>query len=75
MPAIHIRDIPEEVLVALKKRAAANHRSLQMELRHALIELARSRLDSSDLPDLDLRLSHAVAGPWTREELYGDDGR
>ena len=75
MPAIHIRDIPEQTLLALKERAAANHRSLQMELRHALIELAQAHVESNHLPELDLRMSEASSGQWNREQIYGDDGR
>jgi len=40
MPAVHIRDLPEEVVAALKRRAARYHRSLQMELKHVLTAVA-----------------------------------
>ncbi|MBT9582455.1 hypothetical protein IV102_03830 [bacterium] len=75
MPAIHIRDIPEDVLAALKRRAATNHRSLQMELRYTLIQLARQGLPEEASPELDLKMSRATSGNWSREEIYGHDGR
>ncbi|GMU55668.1 MAG: hypothetical protein AMXMBFR33_48140 [Candidatus Xenobia bacterium] len=77
MPAIHIRDVPAEVLAALKRRAASNHRSLQMELRLALLRLAE---DSPPPPAREPMKLHFAAGDakssdWSREEIYGDDGR
>ena len=72
MAAIHIRDIPENVLEALKRRAARNHRSLQMELRMVLTELAQQDVET---PEFHFRLSDAGQGSWRREEVYGDDGR
>lgn len=77
MPAIHIRDIPQEVLDALKRRAGANHRSLQMEIRHALFKLAEEAPGAAPLPWLELNLSPApeTDSTWSREEIYGDDAR
>ena len=40
MPAVHVRDIPEPVLEALKRRANAPHRSLKGELLHILEQAA-----------------------------------
>lgn len=76
MPAIHIRDIPEEVLEALKRRAAANDRSLQQELRHSLRQLARDAPPAEPLPPVSLELSDAASeSRWSRQEMYNDDGR
>lgn len=77
MPAIHIRDLPEEVVDALKRRAAANHRSLQGELRHLLIELSREAPPAAEVPPLKLNLSSSgvTETTWSREEIYRDDGR
>jgi plasmid stability protein len=41
MPAITIRDVPDETRDELAARAAATGRSLQEYLRRSLIELAR----------------------------------
>ncbi len=76
MPAIHIRDVPDEVLEALKDRARRRERSLQGELRHILSSVARSEPPRQQLPPLKLHLSDASPGAtWSREEIYGDDGR
>ena len=75
MAAIHIRDVSEEVLGALKRRAARHERSLQKELRHVLATLAREE-PPDELPPLDLKLSSAQpVTSWRREEIYGDEGR
>ncbi len=76
MPALHIRDIPEEVVEALKRRAAENDRSLQKELRHILISLVRESPPLEPLPPLKLNLSSArTDADWSRDEIYQDDGR
>ena len=75
MPAIHIRDIPETVLAALKRRAANNSRSLQGEIRHQLLLLAQESIDANPhpLPGLELTMSKAPDGQnWSRSEIYGD---
>lgn len=43
MPQILIRDLDEDVVAALKRRAKANHRSLQGEVKALLQEKVRSR--------------------------------
>ncbi len=76
MPALHIRDIPEEVIEALKRRAAENDRSLQKELRHILVSLVRESPPLEPLPPLKLNLSSARTDTdWSRGEIYQDDGR
>ncbi len=74
MPAIHIRDIPDDVLAALKRRAARNGRSLQMEIRHYLTLLARDTRESEELPPIELRMSSQTAqeGSWSRDEIYDE---
>lgn len=76
MPAVHVRDVPPEVLAALKRRARRHHRSLQGELKELLSEVAREERSGEPVPPLDLRLSRASPRTsWSREEIYGDDGR
>ncbi|MHB2016649.1 MAG: FitA-like ribbon-helix-helix domain-containing protein [Candidatus Xenobia bacterium] len=76
MPAIHIRDVPPDVLEALKRRAAAHHRSLQMELRSILCEIAQDSPAAILSRGLDLILSDAnLAGDFGRDTIYGNDGR
>ena len=76
MPAIHIRDVPEDVLAALKRRAIRHDRTLQKELRNILGSIAAEEKPPGPLPPVKLETS-SVAGDttWPREELYGDDGR
>lgn len=76
MSAVHVRDVPPEVLAALKRRARRHHRSLQGELRELLSEVAREERRTDPQPPLALRLSSAApTTSWSREEIYGDDGR
>ena len=76
MPAVQIRDVPPEVIAALKRRAARHGRSLEEELRYILASLAREETPPAPLPPLRLKLSQASpATAWNREEIYGDDGR
>ena len=76
MPAIHVRDVPEEILDALKRRAERNHRSLQKELQHILASVVRDSPHLEDLPPLKLHFSNASStSGWSREEIYDDDGR
>lgn len=80
MPAVHVRDIPPEVLEALKRRAAANRRSLQMELREILDRAAREAPPQDKRPSAAESLTMAREVPessttWSRDEIYGDDGR
>lgn len=76
MPAIHVRDVPEEVLDALKRRAKRHERSLQKELRHLLAQIAREEPPGEPLPPIELRMSSASpTSSWRRDEIYEDDGR
>jgi plasmid stability protein len=76
MPAIQIRDVPLEVIAALKRRAARHERSLEGELRYVLASIAREEPPPLPLPPLGLKLSQASPpSTWRREEIYDDDGR
>jgi plasmid stability protein len=76
MPATQIRDMPPDVIAALKRRAARHERSLEGELRYVLAAMAREEPPALPLPPLHLKLSQAsLPTTWSREEIYGDDGR
>lgn len=76
MAAVHVRDVPERVLDALKRRARRHERSLQGELRHILASVAQGEPSGERLPPLELHFSDADPQThWSREEIYGDDGR
>ncbi len=76
MPAVHVRDVPSEVLAALKRRAARHDRSLQKELRRILVDAAEREPGPRRLPPLHLTLSDAAPPTtWPRSEIYGEDER
>jgi hypothetical protein len=75
MQALHIRSVPDDVVAALKRRAEANHRSLQGELVALLEEAARRSPPPTPPPALRLHLSESPGSTWTREDLYEDADR
>ncbi len=76
MAAVHIREVPERVLEILKHRARRHDRSLQGELRHILLSVARTEPSPEPLPPLELHFSAASPETtWRREDVYDDDGR
>lgn len=76
MPAIHIRNVPSEVVEALKRRAASNERSLQAELRLILAKVAQQVPPAPSLKPISLHFSATdTQSAWRREEIYDDDGR
>ena len=76
MKSIHIRNIDPEVLTALKRLARSHHRSLQGELRAILEREARLAPDEATEQPLQLHTVNTDnTGTWSRDEIYGDDGR
>lgn len=76
MPGIHVRDLSEDTVRALKRRAGAHHRSLQGEVMAILTEAAKASPPEEGYAPI--RLHHVDIGSarhWTREEIYGDNGR
>lgn len=78
MKSLHIRNLEEETLAGLKVRAKRHHRSLQKEVEVLLKDAASMVAHVEPVPLMD-RL-HTVKtgetnGTWSREEIYGDDGR
>ncbi|MDQ6527049.1 hypothetical protein RB608_25760 [Nocardioides sp. LHD-245] len=76
MPALHIRDVPEETVAAIKRRAARHGHSVQQELREALERLANE--PERGRPPRCLGLTIVESGndtPFNRADIYGDDGR
>lgn len=73
MAAIHVREVDDAVIDALKARAARNQRSLQGEIRHILENAAVSEVSKeSRAGRRKLRIrTVAVGGPvYTRETIY-----
>lgn len=78
MPALHIRDLDDAVIDALKARAARHHRSLQGELKTILEQAAQEAERDGGKRRRKLRLrTVSVGGPrsFSRDEIYEDDGR
>lgn len=76
MKALHIRDISEQTLSALKRLAALHHRSLQGEL-HYIIERAVEQ-DKEDMLGEAIQLytvNSGVQSKWSRNDMYDDSGR
>lgn len=73
MKSIHIRDIPENTLHRLKRRASIHHRSLQGEI-HQLLEEASMMPLPEDIVEFQLNTVE-VGGShlWNREEIYADE--
>ena len=77
MAAIHVREVDDAIIDALKARAARNHRSLQGEIR-AILEAAVSA--SAPTPGAGRRLriktvSVGAAVQYSRDVIYGDEVR
>ena len=80
MPALHIRNIPEETVAVLKERAARHGRSLEAELRHILDQTAASSASDATGSILDrvVTVHSGRAAPFSRQDIYNDkdpDGR
>lgn len=76
MPALHIRDVPEETVAAIKRRAARHGRSVQQELRDVLDKVAAEPLTGARPRRLDLTtVETGRSGSFERADLYGDDER
>ena len=73
MKSIHIRDIPLDVLNALKRRARTHHRSLQGELK-AILEAAARVVPDHESAELDLNFVRSgICEAFDRDFIYGDD--
>jgi plasmid stability protein len=77
MPALHVRDVDDAVLAALKARARRNQRSLQGEVR-SILEAAVGADAGAQETGGRLRLHTVRVGKppaFTREVIYGDEAR
>ena len=80
MKSLHIRNLDDEVLFGLKKRAQRHHRSVQKEVEVLLrdaAEMIRFDPDSggSPLQKLNVVETSREENSWSREEMYGHEGR
>lgn len=76
MTAIHVRNVPEAVVAALRERAARNGQSMQQEIRQILEAAAASQAPPAPVDPVQLHTVRAGGSlTWRREEIYGDAGR
>ncbi|MBI2218831.1 MAG: hypothetical protein HYU51_16215 [Candidatus Rokubacteria bacterium] len=78
MPALHIRNVDDAVIAALKARAARHHRSLQGEVRSLLEAAAGAGGSRSSTGRVRLRLRTVRVGravSYSRDVIYDDRGR
>jgi plasmid stability protein len=76
VPALHIRDVPEETVAAIKRRAARHGRSVQQELREVLEKVAAEPVAGGRPRRLSLRtVSTGQVGSFERADFYGDEER
>lgn len=77
MPALHIRNVDDAVIAALKARAVRNRRSLQGEVRK-LLEAAAADRPSRRRGKRRLQLRVVSVGrvpSYSRAVIYGDGDR
>lgn len=72
MAALHIRDVPDFAVSLIKRRAARHGRSMQAELLSIVTQAANEEEDGEFKWHM---VSEGYQGNWSREEMYGDDGR
>ncbi|MHB1533728.1 MAG: FitA-like ribbon-helix-helix domain-containing protein [Acidimicrobiales bacterium] len=76
MGAIHVRNVPEPVVTALRERAERHGHSMQQEIRQILEEAATARPPREALEPIPLTtVRTAATSTWRREEIYGDAAR
>jgi plasmid stability protein len=79
MPAIHVRNVDDAVIAALKARARKNHRSLQGEVKSILEDAASSPAEvgaKRTARRLQLRTVRVGSrSSYSRDVIYDDDER
>lgn len=76
MQALHIRDVPDETVDSLRRRAARRGHSMQQELREVLRRAATEPAEDSPPRRVGLRtVATGRTEPFDRDDFYGDDER
>lgn len=74
MKSLHVRNLDERVLEALKRLAKANHRSLQGELHFILENAAKMAPLGESGEQLNLiTVNTGIKSTFSRDEIYGND--
>ena len=77
MPALHVRNLDDALIAALKERARRNHRSLQGEVR-SILEAAAGDRRAGTRTRRRLRLRTVSIGHtsgFSRDVIYENDDR
>jgi plasmid stability protein len=76
MAAVHVRNVPEPVVAALRERAARRGHSMQQEILQILEAAAAEPLEPSAVPPIRLiTVRTRRKSKWRREDIYGDESR
>jgi plasmid stability protein len=76
MPALHIRDVPQETVAAIKRRASRHGNSVQQELRDVLERGAAEPVAGGRPRRLNLTtVATGHIEPFDRADFYDDDER
>jgi len=76
MPAIHVRNVPEATVSALRERAERHGRSMQQEVLEILENAAAEPVPTQAPAPIQLATTRtSVTATWRREDIYGDEGR
>jgi len=77
MVALNIRNVPEPVAAALRERASRHGHSLQQELLSILESAAAEPASATTAPSpIQLKtVRTGGASTWSREDIYGNEGR
>jgi len=74
MPALHIRDVPEATVAAIKRQAARRGHSVQQELREVLEKAAAEPVRGARPRPLSLRtVATGRTEPFDRADFYDDE--
>ena len=76
MPAIHVRNVPESLIIALRERAERRGLSMQRDILEILQAAAAEPVAVEVRSPIQLiKVKTSGTSTWRREDLYGEDGR
>lgn len=79
MRSVHIRQIDDDILDGLKRRARLHRRSLQKEIESLLEDAAKMIPPEEPIRSIADRLQIISGGntpsTWSRKDIYAEDGR
>jgi plasmid stability protein len=74
--ALHVRNVPEPLLAALRERAERHGRSMQQEVLGILAAAVSEPLETEPVPPIRLvTVRKGKATTWRRKDMYDDESR